>query len=818
MQQALYEERAANLNRVMEKISQNMDTVMQNRWDDAHYIAQQICDDNFENTEELCAEIGRIETYFEEGNHAMVLVDEDGNCHTASGDIFQWTDYGILNSKEDSLYIDNVPVLEQEGSLMLFLTPLPKAIRVDGMTYTHLVLECEMDYLNQYFDLSDYGNESCMYVMRSNGGLIYRQERDNEVSKLYNVLETLKKCKTNYHTSSAVMAEEIENGQSGCGSIQYEGMTYFVVYSALSVFDWRFVLFVPEHMAGTSTSEFMQIISICIGGVAATVLVAFFTVIFVHNFRVRKQQELVNEQLRRAAEAEKNANDAKTQFLSAMSHDIRTPMNAIIGMVTLASKHLEDTEYVRDCLRKVTLASNHLLTLINDILDISKVESGKMTLNPVVFSLAEASMNLVNVVRTQMKSKGQELEVHVHHVSHEYVCADELRVNQIFINILTNAVKYTPEGGKIILDLKEKIPEDKDGCIRLIYRVQDNGIGISKEGMEVMYDAFTRATDSRVNKIQGTGLGLSICKQMVDLMGGTIRCESELGIGTVFTVILDLQIADKVMENLSFPAMQILLVDDDLIFLETASDTLQSLGFMVDCVDSGKEAVARVKEHHERGNDYPAVIVDWKMPDMDGIATTRAIRAAVGDQVPIVVISAYGWSDIEEEAREAGVNAFISKPFFRSTVYSEMSRILNTDTVEGKTDTEELPYFDGMHVLVAEDNDINWEIVQGMLELLGVTADRAENGQICMEMLTVAKKGTYNLILMDIQMPVMDGKQATREIRKSAIEHVSSIPIVAMTADAFAEDVQECLNAGMNGHMAKPIDIKVLARTLSKFA
>ncbi len=510
------------------------------------------------------------------------------------------------------------------------------------------------------------------------------------------------------------------------------------------------------------------------------------------------------------------ANNAKTKFLSSMSHDIRTPMNAIIGMTTLASKHLEDQEYMKNCLNKMALASNHLLTLINDVLDISKVESGKMALNPIVFSLSDTVSNLVNIVRQQISGKCQKFDVRVHNIKKEYLFADELRLNQIFINILSNAVKYTPEGGHIMVDLREEFITGVSDKVRVIYVVEDDGIGMSKEYQEHMYESFSRANPENHGEVQGTGLGLTISKTMIDLMQGTIECESELGKGTKFTVTLDLPIAEKIMDDLILPPMEVLIADDDEIFLESAANTLIQLGISPDCVTSGEEAVARSVERHKRGTDYPVIIVDWQMPGMNGIETIKQIRAKVGEAVSIIVVSAYEWHDIEVIAKEAGADGFISKPFFPSNVYENMTRILGlrTDVHTDKELDTWGPNIEGMHVLVAEDNDINWEIAEEILSLYRVSSVRAENGKKCVEMLHAAKPGEYSLVLMDIKMPVMDGYEATLEIRASENEYVRTIPVVAMTADAFSEDIQRCKDVGMNGHIAKPLNISNLIAVL----
>ena len=521
-----------------------------------------------------------------------------------------------------------------------------------------------------------------------------------------------------------------------------------------------------------------------------------------------------NKRLQIAAREAESANKAKTDFLSTMSHDIRTPMNAIIGLTTIAEKNLGDVESTKDSLRKIGLASNHLLTLINDILDISKVESGKLKLSPLTFSIVETVENLVTISQPMIKEKNIEFSFHVNRMEKEYLYADQLRLNQIYINILSNAIKYTEPGGSVSVSLREET-SSVPGSVKLTYVVADTGIGMSPEFMATMYQPFSRQIDSRVNSIQGTGLGLAITKQMVDLLGGTIDCQSEQGKGTTFTVVLDIPVADRQLDDMRLEPVDVLIVDDDEIMLETAVDSLESLGATVEQAQNGLEALGMIEHRHLSGRDYNIIIVDWKMPEIDGLETIRRIRSETGSDVPILLISAYDWSDIEDEAKEAGANGFVSKPLFRSKLYDRINDLTGKESasIEQEDDYSDLQ---GMRILIAEDNDVNWEIISAILAMFGIDSDRAENGRICVDMMNAAKEGSYDLIFMDVQMPEMNGLDATRTIRKLENTWASSIPIIAMTADAFSENVTECLNAGMNGHIAKPIDIKLVIKEIRR--
>ena len=564
---------------------------------------------------------------------------------------------------------------------------------------------------------------------------------------------------------------------------------------------WILLGLIPESDMNVNTENWLLI-----GVISAGLLLLFvIDLLFIRSF---------NKKLRIAAAEADSANKAKTDFLSAMSHDIRTPMNAIIGLTSIAQKNIGDDEATRENLRKIGLAGNHLLTLINDILDISKVESGKLNLSPVTFSIAETVENLVNLSQPMVKEKNIDFNFRVGHMEKEYLYADQLRLNQIYINILSNAVKYTEPGGSVSVDMYEE-ESPVSGCVRLTYRVSDTGIGMTEEFMERMFQPFSRQTDSRVNSIQGTGLGLAITRKMVDLMNGTIDCKSEDGKGTTFTVVIDIPAADKNRDDIRLDPVDILVVDDDEVLLCTAEDTLGTLGVSADTAGSGAEAIDKILGRRQEGRNYDLVIIDWKMPEMNGVETVRRIRSDIDEKIPILLISAYDVSEIEDEAKKAGANGFVSKPLFRSTLYDKINQLLGKKVSSAETEDDHSD-LEGIHILVAEDNDINWEIIQATLAMYGMTSDRAENGRICVDMMKNAAKGKYTLIFMDVQMPEMNGLDATRAIRRMEDPWASSIPIIAMTADAFSENVIECLNAGMNGHIAKPFDVKLVIKEIRK--
>lgn len=543
------------------------------------------------------------------------------------------------------------------------------------------------------------------------------------------------------------------------------------------------------------------------------IILASAGIIFVIYYKMTHNQI---KELEIAREEATKASKAKSEFLSNMSHDIRTPMNAIVGMTAIATAHIDNKQQVQACLKKISLSSKHLLGLINDILDMSKIESGKMTLNMDLVSLREVMDSLVNIVQPQIKSKNQHFDVSIFDIETEKVFCDSVRLNQVVLNLLSNAIKFTPDEGKIKTTLyEEKSPVGSDH-IRVHIIVEDNGIGMSEEFKTKIFESFVREDSKRVHKTEGTGLGMAITKYIVDAMKGTIEVESKLGEGTKFHVILDLEKALEKEEEMVLPNWNMLVVDDDEQLCISATDSLKEIGVNAEWTFDGESALKKIEEHHSKHDDYQIILLDWKLPGIDGIETARKIHKIIGDNVPIILISAYDWSEIEDDAKSAGVTGFISKPLFKSTLYYGLRQYAGENDDEVTIIEEEKEDLKGMRVLVAEDNILNWEIAKELLsEALGIEMELAENGEVCVEKFSNSEIGYYKAILMDVRMPVMNGLEATQAIRRLDRSD-SSLPIVAMTADAFSEDIKKCLDSGMNSHIAKPIDVKEVGRVLDK--
>lgn len=526
-----------------------------------------------------------------------------------------------------------------------------------------------------------------------------------------------------------------------------------------------------------------------------------------------KQKKLIEDALARA----EGANRAKTSFLSNMSHDIRTPMNAIIGFTTLATTHIDKKDQVKDYLQKIMSASNHLLSLINDILDMSRIESGRMQLEEVECSLSEIMHGIRNILQADMKSKRLNFYIDTVDVFNENVICDKLRLNQILLNLLGNAVKFTEPGGNISVRICQKPAGSKEyGSYE--FHVKDNGIGMSEDFLTRIFEPFERERTSTVSGIQGTGLGMSITKNIVELMGGTIEVKSKKGVGTEFIVTIPMKkltTEEKEIKVKEMEGVHALVVDDDFNTCDSVSNMLIQIGMRAEWTMSGREAILRTRQALNRNDAYRVYVIDWLVPDMNGIEITRQIRKEVGDDVPIIILTAYDWSDIEDEAREAGVTAFCNKPLFISDLRRCLMSILNPDK-EGNAKLLKRENIGGQRLLLVEDIDLNREIACEILSEAGFIVEEAENGSIALEKLKEKGAGYYNLVLMDIQMPVMDGYTAAKAIRALEDKELAGIPIIAMTADAFEEDKKKALDSGMNAHVSKPIEVNKLFDTLEK--
>lgn len=581
------------------------------------------------------------------------------------------------------------------------------------------------------------------------------------------------------------------------------------------------VHFVIQSKDKNGNGAWLQLNGECIGweGDEPIYLIVYINITDITEQReLQKKLEKQSKQLKEALKSAEQANQAKSDFLARMSHDIRTPMNAIMGMATIAKAHVDERERILDCMEKINGASKLLLSLINEVLDMSKIESGRLILSEDEFNVGELLQDLVVMMQPEIKNKQQTLNIHVKNLRHENVKGDTQRIKQVLMNILSNAIKYTPENGRITIEIYEKDPHNGIGNYQFVF--EDNGRGMKPEFLDKIFEPFERASDDEIKRIQGTGLGMSISHKIIQMMGGDIKVESEYGKGSRFTIDMPLVCRDqKPDDKIEVEGLEVLVVDDDKIACLNTSSCLREIGINSECVYSGSEAIEKVRQHHLAEKEYFAVIIDLKMPQMNGIETTRQIRRFVGADVPIIILSAYDLEEYEAEAKEVKANGFITKPLYKS----KLLQVLRSFLDEGDQPEPIRPFklsnvdYSGKRILLVEDNELNREIAVEIIGSTGITIDTAINGLDAVHKVAQSEEGFYQIILMDIQMPIMDGYEATRQIRSLQRRDIAHMPIIAMTANAFSEDVTNAIKAGMNYHLAKPIDIGALMGILSKY-
>ena len=743
----------------------------------------------------------------------LALCAEDGTIEMLDGEQFELTDpdpfFESLKKGEKKVAVGR----DTNGNEIVIFGVDAHYPMKSGKTCTALAAAVPIEYISTMLGTDEEENAIIYsHIIRKDGSFIvsdmsdeyadyfsalYEKYANDDPAKIENYIDGL----------STAMAEKKDYS----AITNFEGSSQQVYCTMLPYSEWHLLTILPFGVLNETVENMNRDRTAATLLIGAIVLAVLLIIFFVY-FKMMRQQM---KELEEAREEALEANKAKSTFLSNMSHDIRTPMNAIVGMTAIAMTHIEDREQVQNCLRKITLSGKHLLGLINDVLDMSKIESGKMTLTAERISLREVVEGVVGIVQSQIRGKSQNFNVHISNIIAEDVYCDSVRLKQVLINLLSNAIKYTQEGGSIQLSLyQEQAPEEMgEGYIRNHITVKDNGIGMTPEFVEHIFESYSRADSKRVNKTEGAGLGMAITKHIVNAMDGTITVESEPKKGTTFEVTVDFERADTEEIEMVLPPWKMLVVDDDEALCRTAVEALDSIGIQSDWCMSGEKALEMVTKHHRMRDDYQIVLLDWKLPGMDCIMVARQIRQIVDRDMPIILISAYDWNEFEEEAREAGIDGFISKPLFKSTLYHSLKKYMNVEEIQEKA-SEELV---GRRILVAEDNDLNWEILKELLSDIGMELEWAENGKICLEKFRESKEGHFDAILMDVRMPVMTGYEATEAIR--ALDHpdAKKIPIIAMTADAFSEDIRRCLDSGMNAHTAKPINLDEVVLLLKKF-
>ena len=739
------------------------------------------------------------------------LYTDDGESEMIYGSEVEYESEEVFQNVLQDSSLRVFSGLSSEGERVMCMLINVEYPMKGGKTSSAMVAAIPMEYLEKVLALDGENSLMYSYIIRRDGTFVVRT-REN--SFFENINETF--CEYN-GKSAQQYAQELQEAVSSKSEYAtiacMDDERRYLLCTDLPNSEWYLLSLMPfgtldrilQDLSLKRQSATLLMCFIIIGGIV---------IIFMIYYKLSRQQMMELEKARQEAI---KANKAKSEFLSSMSHDIRTPMNGIVGMTAIAMANIDNQERVKDCLGKITLSSRHLLGLINDVLDMSKIESGKLTLNMNQVSLREIMDSIVNIVQPQVKERQQHFDIFIQKIQTEDVHCDSVRLNQILINLLSNAIKFTPEGGRINVYLEQEDSPLGAQYVRCHFRVKDNGIGMTQEFQEKIFDTFTREEKAQIDKIEGTGLGMAITKAIVDTMKGSIELQSAPGKGSEFHITLDLEKADTKVEDMKLPPWRMLVVDNNKDLCQSAVESLREIGIEAQWAVDGETAVAMAKKCHEEDNGFEIVLLDWKMPGMDGLHTAREMRKHLGENVPILIISAYDWSEIEEEAKEAGVQGFISKPLFKSNLYLGLSRyMLDAPEEETKKETVSHRSFHGKRILLAEDNDLNWEIAEDLLSEAGFQLERAENGQICVEKFEQSELGCYDVVLMDIRMPVMNGYDAAKAIRALPRKD-ANLPIIAMTADAFSDDIQRCLDCGMNEHVAKPIDVDRLTQLLKKY-
>lgn len=802
--EVIYQNGAMQLHETTLQLTDSMKKQTVNQWTMLNLMAEYLIVGQYDDIETVQGDWKN--GYFGEIPGELCFIDENGiycclNNKTAMIDDAEIRNL-LLGSNKKVLLTDVYMDGHEKLSYMMSIDPL----KIGGTTVCAIGLSHNKEDMFQVLELKAYDRKANLYLIEEDGTIIFRNKQIDGVEG-YNFRRDVEKApfikgETEFAKPFSQMAEnETMIFRSAKGE-------KYINIAKTAVEGQYLAITVPVSAVNGDMQRISRLAVLL--SFAHGVLLFMIGAIILYMFLVNVMHEKEKASIR--AEAK---NRAKSEFLSNMSHDIRTPMNAIIGMTAIAATEVDNPQKMKEYLHQISISSRQLISLINDVLDMSKIENGRMSLNPDTMSISESLESIISTIRSQTKQRKQDFRIHVKEVRHEKVMCDSVRFTQIFMNILSNAVKFTPVGGRIVFSIKEIPPLKGEGYARYELYVEDNGIGMKPEFLQNIFESFTREKDSRVDKIEGSGLGMMITKCIVDMMEGQIQVESEEGIGSRFTVTLEFPIAAEPTELSQLPGLSVLIVDDDHDLCIETAEMLKEIGMETEWTLSGAEAVFLVTEHHRAGQDYNVVLIDWCMPGLDGVETIREIRRSVPREIPVIIITAYDWIDIEEAAREAGADGFLSKPLFKSKLYQGISHLLYHKEEKSEAVEEKLSLQDA-RILVVEDNDINWKIVSAILSREGAVLTHAENGEVGLNILLNSQVKEYNIVLMDVQMPVMNGYEASRKIRQFEREDLRNIPIIAMTANAFEEDIRNAKEAGMDGHIAKPIEVDKLKKEIKK--
>lgn len=836
-------ERMNQLFEITNELFSGTEWKIRQHWDDAAEVADRFADTAVTSADDICIFLQDEDRLcrFGEEDISSILIDEDGRLYTADGPQGILSDVDpLINCTDRISFISDDKTDAQDHVMFVYALRKPAVFSKDGMEKKMCFggIRVHMNTIGELFRSSSYGGNNSTYILSMDGSKLYMDERlYKDHVKGYNVFNVFRQLSEEQGLDFENVLETLKTSGLSLSSITIDGIECFYALKKMDNLDWIVMYIHPADQVASGTVTLVNSMLRMSGFSAAvllfTIAVITFSVVQANRFHIqlREEQESSqqlqerNEQLEHEKKevedtylAAQHANQAKTTFLNNMSHDIRTPMNAIIGFTSLALTHIDDKETIKNYLNKIMLSSEHLLSLINDVLDISRIESGKVKIEAKKCSLPSIIHDLRNIFQSDVKARRLNFYIDTVDVEHEDIICDKLRLNQVLINIMSNAMKFTRPGGTVSLRVVEK-PSAPEGFADYQFIIKDTGVGMSEEFVRKIFEPFSREENSTISGIEGTGLGMAITKNIVDMMGGTVSVKSKLGEGSEFTVSLRFRISNHqktITAIKSLEGFHALIADDNMDSCTSVEKMLRTIGMVPEWTTSGKEAIYRAKYALEENNPFKVYIIDFLMPDMNGMEVARRIRQEIGEQAIIIILSAYDWGDIDKEAKDAGVNAICAKPLFLSELYNILQ---NTNEIRSAKTVQEINPgdFKGKRVLLVDDVELNREIAVAILEEAGLEVESAENGKEAVEYVSGAKPGYIDLILMDVMMPVMDGYQAAREIRSLPDESLSHIPIIAMTANAFEEDRQAALDAGMNDHLAKPFQIGQLYKMMKQY-
>ena len=819
----LYEESVTQLEELSAQLFEKLDVQIELQWDYLDKLEEVFGASADMSVDDAAATLQHYEEHLSPAGKRIYLrlLDSDGYYYTHDGRNGLWTGFDSISEKDrQSFLLSN---WGNEESYMAFTQRVSKSISVGGREITHLVLLRTMDDMQPFFHSTAFGNRNMVYIVDAAGLVLFEDGTLDGVDFAgRNIFHSLNGSEFPHIAGVDALHDAGAKGDTVCTDVTIGGQRFYIVYDTLPEYDWGMLMLVSDDDVATSTAEMissmLQVFVFVLFLLLLLVLTAFVFIARVHRDRKVLEANERNERMLMAANLDlqksqketaealtiaQAATKAKSQFLSNMSHDIRTPMNAIVGIATLMEHDVEDADKQRYYIKKIQNSSSHMLGLINDILDMSKIESGEVHLNVEHVRLAEQVGQIESIIRSQSNERRQTFTVIVHEIAHEYLIGDAIRLRQVYLNLLSNAVKYTPEGGDIRMELRE-LPCDEPGHATILTSVIDNGYGMTQEFLKHIFEPFSRAENSVTNKVQGTGLGMSITKSIVDLMGGTITVESEVDRGSRFDVTVTFPIDDEKQHE--DPVRSVLLVTDDDVLIKNIRAALSEEPVTLRVAASPAEAVSMLQ-----AEPAGAVMLSGYLSDSHLGETVAMLRGAARDAV-LVLCCDYAQRDLVRDVLlKSGVDGLVARPFF----YENLIRAVEgAQKSASPTEAESRSPLAGMRFLCAEDNELNAEILEALLTLNSATCKICKNGAEIVEEFKSVRPGDYDAILMDVQMPVMNGMDATRAIRRSENKLGATMPIIAMTANAFSTDIEDCLAAGMDAHLAKPLDISALERTL----